>query len=924
MSPEQAEFNASDIDTRTDIYALGVLLYELLVGGTPFDGRELLSGGLDAMRKIIREREPLRPSTRLRQTLEAAGGPGFKPAAPGTPEFEGEGGASTRHRQRIKDTISLLQGDLDWIVLKALEKDRTRRYDTANALAADIQRHLDNEPVIARPPSAAYKMQKAWQRNQLAFTAAAAVVLALVAGLGASMWQAVKATKAKKAETEQRVAAQKAEANALAKQREAEESRASEAAQRHLAEARAYAADMNLAQQALMADDLGPAKELLSLHQPQPGQQDRRGWEWRFLWQQSRSDALYTLCKQNDRIAGLSVSHDGKWLAVRTVWGGVSVWNLATRREVMRAEGNWNAVAFSPTTPRLALWQTGSPGSASWLTWWDAETGRFVSDPPSPKAANSAWKHGLNFLPDGQSMFAVTGDNLTVWRVSDGNELATHSIHIDGQGMGFPVGVAGHTNLVAVGEKGRRLRVIDLAGGKEIFRATTSGSWIETVALSGDGRILASSSGTDETVVHLWDVASGRELGTLEGHRGFVSALVFWPDGKTLASAGADKTIRIWDVEKRRPLKVLRGQQGEIHRLALLPDNFTLISGSKDGTVMVWTDVTAPRRQATTLSWKSGPHMLVPRAPHHDWAAFWSLASGGDAILTLERDGWLRRRHGQDFQETETLFQVDLNPKEVRFSADHRWLATRNETGEIKIWDVTQGKWRCDLPLANEAVSLGSFLTGTNRLSVWNTNAQTLAIHDVVTGHQVNSWSYSDQGAGRVEISKDGRWCLTSGADGTGHLRDLADGRVIGTVPLAGSLRGTFSPDGKQLAMAYRSGLVRRWKVPSLTEGEPFRSFSSVVRGFSSANDRTMTFSPDGRRLAVGSAGYSMMLWDVESGRPMLTFPGEIDHSLSLSAAYSADGSTIVVLHALGTFDIWRAPSWEEIAAAEPKPGEQQ
>jgi serine/threonine protein kinase len=186
MSPEQAEMSGLDIDTRSDIYSLGVLLYELLTGKTPFDPQELLQSGLDAMRRTIREQEPPRPSTRLSTMVVAD-----------------LTAVAQRHGAEPPRLIHLIRGDLDWITMKALEKDRTRRYETANGLAQDLERHLKNETIIARPPSPAYRLQKLVQRNKLAFAAAGAVLAALVIGLGVSIFLYIKADKAREAERKQ-------------------------------------------------------------------------------------------------------------------------------------------------------------------------------------------------------------------------------------------------------------------------------------------------------------------------------------------------------------------------------------------------------------------------------------------------------------------------------------------------------------------------------------------------------------------------------------------------------------------------------------------------------------------------------------------------------------------------------------------------
>jgi WD40 repeat protein/serine/threonine protein kinase len=867
ISPEQAEMTNQDIDTRADIYSLGVVLYELLTGTLPFESQTLRKGSLEQMRQVIREAEPKTPSTRV-SSLDAQ--------------------ASTKLAKCCQsDTATLgrkLRGDLDWITLKAMEKDRMRRYQTAHALAEDIERHLNQEPVSAGRPGTLYRFQKLVRRNKGVFAAVAVVTAVLVLGALVSTWQAARATRAER--TQSRL------------HREAETARAEEAAQRlqavnaqQKAEALAYASDMSVAQQALDMNDLGRAKGLLDAHRCKPGEVDLRGWEWRYLWQECRSDALGELFRYPNSAFSVAYSPDGKVLAVAGhIDNFVEIWDVPGRKRIeprlQSKEGH--LVAFAPRGNLLAT------DAGNQIRLWHTDTWSLVS-----QLTLTGRVQFLKFSRDGRRLACVSfPDKVTVWEVDQWTVVREiRGVRPSGTLKGV-VDFSPDGKALVIGDYTHRLQVIDLANGNtDVSIPEAHPEGMTAVAWSPNGSIIASGSGSRGGPIRLWDAASGKSLGKLEGHTSWISELVFSEDGLLLYSASGDQTIRIWDVERRLPLAILRGSSDEVLGLALSPDGTTLASSSKDGVVAFWDARPRPEEEQPRLI-ELGQSAMPDFAPDRE-------------VLAVPRNGTVSLLDLATLREVEQLPLLGSDVWMVAYSRDGTLLISGSRSGKTRVWSCTERDLLQELDDPNDPGYPDRFWADDRRLLAVNVMGNAIW-WDTLTGQTIQTFPVGPFYS--VGLSPDGRLLAFGTERGAVHWLNAETGEVLATksgahrYPVVGI---AFSADGTQAASIGWDGRLAIWNPSSR---ELITAFKGHMLG---AN--WVAFSPDSRRLATSSVGReAVKLWDLLTYRELITLAGQ--GSSFHFVVFSPDGQWLAACNSEGQLHLWRAPSWAEIEAAENRP----
>jgi eukaryotic-like serine/threonine-protein kinase len=879
ISPEQAEMSGLDIDTRSDIYSLGVLLYELLAGSTPFDPKELLASGLEGMRRTIREKEPVRPSTRL-ATLG---------------EYELTSAAKRRSTEAPK-LVHQVKGDIDWIVMKCLEKDRTRRYDTANAVAMDLRRYLGNEPIVARPPSTAYRVQKAVRRHKLAFAAAAAVSLALLIGMTVSTTQAVRATRAERAKQKSLESERQARQAVTLAKSEAETER--DRARRNL-----YAADINLAHQAWLQSNLGKARRLLARTRPAAGQEDLRGWEWRYLWSLTRGDDSVEVARFNGGVFHLAFMDDDRTVAVGlTAVGseerGNFLFDVGANRLTNRRIFGQSPYAVSAYLPAKKWLLSSFVESNRWgVSVLNADTLEEVKQLPTSSigirtiavSRDGAW------IATYQSVGTAA---VNVWSTADwtGN-LIEDPTQTGSSYQAGGVGFLGAGERIAVGWGNGKLTVHDTDTAQQIFAVEAHpGASIDTIAISPNSRVIATGAGYTSKAIKLWNPESGAQLGELTNHQGFIFGLAFSPDGILLASCSGDQTIRLWDTKTWTEIATLRGHEDEIFSLAFSADGRRLISGGKDGSVRLWQIPPA----------KSPPPQWTLPEPCNNFA----MSADGRRLLTIGEVHYKL----WDFDTGDKLATLTelrgYQANNCGFSPDGRQLLAGGRNGKIRIWDFEHNSLS-EFDTGDQADVAGVHVLSTTNFQIvsWSYSPLRLKIWNFETHQLLYELAPSAPPPWRGNFSRQGDVALGA-SDGSVTVWEAKTGWApVNVQPHRRGVKGAaFTPDGCILATGGEEGMAKLW---DLTTKRELATLKGHLRSI-----WALDISPDGSRLATSVGGTeSVKLWDMNTHQELITLASE--SVIIPGLAFSPDGNKIIGRDDQGRLQIWRAPSWAEIEAAE-------
>jgi eukaryotic-like serine/threonine-protein kinase len=867
MSPEQVDPNIQDIDTRADVYSLGVILYVLLTGLQPFETQRRQRPALDEWLRQLREEEPPRPSGKVNASGDTASA------------------SSAARSTEPKQLVSLLRGDLDWITMKALERDRERRYGTPAELAADLRRYLHDEPVVARPVSSAYQLRKFIRRHRLAAGFVATVtILSIVASAAALI--AVR---------------QKHQAEYQATQ-------ALQSQSRLLTQAAA---------QRVKDNDVAGAQDIILEVLANPAFAQVHTPEALSVFQEIRAADLQlaVLSGHKEDVVSAAYSPEGTRIVTASGDRTARIWDARTGAELAVLSGHGDRVLSAAYSPDGARIVTASLDKTARV--WDARAGTQLA--VLSGHGDRVWSAA--FSPDGAHIVTASGDKTArIWEARGGTQTAVLLGH-DGRIYSAAYSPDGSRIVTASGDQ--TARIWDARTGAQLAELSVPGGLVRSAAYSPDGTRIV--TGSSDHIARIYDARTGAQLSALLGHGDVITAARYSPDGTRIVTASADKTARIWDALTGAQLSVLSGHSSLLLSAAFSPDGARVVTGSTDGTARIWeararaqlavlssdkenivsaayspdgTRIVTASGGKTARIWDARTSAPLKLLSGHDDAVF-SAAFSPDStyVVTASADKTARSWEALTGAQLVVLSGHGHYVRSVAYSPDGARVITASLDKTARIWDARTGALFAVLSAEGQGEVYSAGYSPDGKRIVTASADRTARIWDARTGTQLAVLSGHEATLDAAVYSPDGVHIVTASDDRTGRIWDARTGAQLAVLTGHREALNTaaYSRDGTRIVTASLDGTARIWDAASAAPLAVLASHGSRLR--------TAAFSPDGTRIVTTSYDRAARIWDAR-------VPAGVAAQILWDASAQTDALLEVDRTQLGLPPDARARSW--------------
>ncbi|MFO0942971.1 MAG: DUF5711 family protein [Pirellulales bacterium] len=868
MSPEQTVRGQQDIDIRADIFSLGTLCYELLTGTTPLQDAIQANSTYEEILEIIREREATRPSQCILNRQRKA----------------------TDDTSGTKSIAKKIQQELDWIVMKCLEKERSRRYASVESLIADLQRFLQGDLVEARPPSRIYLLKKAVYRYRRIVYPLLAISITTSLGLMISVAQTIRAWRAEadfrnqaeisRIERDRAVLAERSAANAkevaVAAQLAESNLRNASEQMRRIAQRQAYAARINLACTAWQDGDLARAILLLEELRPRYDQEDLRDFEWYYLWTACNKNLLNRFETGTGQVFGLQVIERDELpdeavdssLTQRVLfvcgWNGIDRWCLdqagdSTARAKI-GSGNMWCMVLAPD--RNTLISGGSATNPDAIQFWDAKSGTNLRE----KSGKHDSIRGLARSPDGKWIAHVGFDGLKFFNIETGQQIDTVP-----RVQGLIRAVAWSSN--------RQIATGDIFGGITMWNQSEDGfhyayyiqaakDQINSLAFNSDGTVLASAA----REVSLWNAKEGTLLKTIATSSSPKGQVSFSKDDSQLLVAGEDRLVQVIDAKQGTICESYPHPQA-VSKAIFCENDRQVISATSDGSIHIW-------------------NRSQPIPAESEFLHFGGIRTAkmldNDRVLTVANG---ETRLWQFDKSLEKNICIATWPsKTACVSTDGRFFAIQDQD-VINVFDSERIESIGTISVTQKFDQMALSSNGSSALLA-NSQSNEVKLVNLQNETSLITPSVTSQSTGvlDVQFSADGKhyalgylhWTTAICDRGTAQpifVFNQDEDRIIGINSVA------FSLDGKLLATGTTEGVIRIWNTIDWSLVTTMTGHSQTILGLS--------FNPDSSTLASASADKTVRLWDVSSGQERITL-NNFDSPV-VAATFNLDGSKLLI-----------------------------